>query len=409
MKRYFFGFLVFWVFFLLIYGLFLNRHEIRILPPELVPRNPPGFYDYSGVIHVQSHLSTGNSDIQSIVRAAQRSNLDFLFITDLNTYERPLELSGYHNQLLVFLDGKFSYLNSRLLNLDVSTMDHLTGVGRAQVVLTDLLNQTHRSQQYGIFVLAHPLKHRFQWTGEFPPGLDGIEVINLRHLWQQAWLNHRSSFFWTLFVYPFNDRLALLRIFRHPRQEFLLWDRLTQQRPTLGFSGADAGAKIRAGRRFQLGFPSYETLFNISRTHVLLRSELTGHAAGDRQKISTALRNGNFFISLDSLANPKGFNALLIDRQGRSHPMGSSINFSDGLKIRIQLPQKPLVPFDVQLFRDGEHIMTSNSVETEVAIHKPGVYRIQVQVRPSLPLPDGPRWFPWIYTNPFYVLRESEQ
>lgn len=403
LKRSLFALFLFLFFGFFIYGLILNRSPLLIIPHELVPRHPVGFYDYSGVLHIHSKLSLGSSPIQDIVRAGQNSGLDFLFITDLNFYDRPLELTGYHNQLLVFIDGKYSYLNSRLINLDVSSMDHLTGVGRAQVVLTDLLNQKNRSPGYGVFILAHPFKPGFQWTGEYPIGLDGLEIINLRHLWQQAWLHHRTSFLWTLLIYPFNDRLALLRIFRHPRQEVQLWDSLSQRRPTLGFSGADAGSKIRAGRNFQFRFPSYETLFNFSRIHVLLRSELTGQALGDRKKITSAIRNGHFYFSLDSLANPKGFNAFVRSSSGDTYPMGSELPFSENLRLTVQLPQRPLVPFEVEVFKDGERLLTSSSVETEISLHGPGIYRVQVQVRPSLPLPDGSRWIPWIYTNPFYI------
>ncbi|MGE0527691.1 MAG: hypothetical protein AB7P49_11555, partial [Bdellovibrionales bacterium] len=67
------------------------------------------------------------------------------------------------------------------------------------------------------------------------------------------------------------------------------------------------------------------------------------------------------------------------------------------------LPQKPDVPFDVIIYRDGLRVMTSNSQLTQYYLNTPGVYRVMVRVIPTLPLPDGKKWIPWIYTNPFYV------
>jgi hypothetical protein len=69
----------------------------------------------------------------------------------------------------------------------------------------------------------------------------------------------------------------------------------------------------------------------------------------------------------------------------------------------VTLPQKPKVPFDTIIIKQGEKMMTSNSQVTHFYINSPGVYRVMVRVIPTLPLPDGKKWIPWIYTNPFYV------
>jgi hypothetical protein len=53
-------------------------------------------------------------------------------------------------------------------------------------------------------------------------------------------------------------------------------------------------------------------------------------------------------------------------------------------------------------------MMTSNSQVTQYYLNSPGVYRVLVRVIPTLPLPDGKKWIPWIYTNMFYVEGKSE-
>jgi len=386
----------------IIYGIFLSQIDLEIIPKELVRSHPEGFHDYKGILNIHSSFSTGSGSITEIISAAQEESLDFISITDLNIFEKPREFQGYHNDLLVFIDGEYSYLNSRLLNYNATTDEHLKGVGQSQALFADLLSQTKRPEEYGLFVLAHPFKPRYQWTGEYPEGLDGIEVINLKTMWQLAWLKSKASFFWTVLIYPFNSRLSILRIFEEPEAELNLWDQLSQQRPTLGLAGADAEAKVHIfGRSFS--YPSYETLFSIVRDHVLLKSELTGNAANDMKKIGQAIRAGNFFMSLDSLADPKGFNAVMTGTQNQVWPMGSEVSLKAKPELVIQLPYKPRVPFDVIVYRNGEPIHTSNDILTKLKIEKSGVYRVKVRVIPTFPLPDGKKWIPWIYTNPFYV------
>jgi hypothetical protein len=393
------------VFVYLIYGLYLAQYNVRILPEDLVAEPPRGYFDYKGITNVHTSMSSGSGDITRVIADAQTAGLDFLSITDLNVFDKPSSLAGYHSSMLVLLDGEYSYLNSRLLNLGARTSRHLQGVGRSQVLFADLLSQQKKEDDVGALFLAHPLKARYRWSGEYPPGLDGIEVVNLKNVWQDAWNDRKFSFLISLTMYPFNEKLALLRLFEAPDEELALWDELSRRRPTVGIAGADAEAKLALGASF-LKFPSYETLFSLVRNHVLLKSELTGNASSDVEKLAGAIRQGQFYMSLDILGNPKGFNALLKTAK-QSHPIGARTAYEDGMILEVTLPQKPEVPFDVVIYRNGERMMTSNSQTTQYYLKGPGAYRVMVRVIPTLPLPDGKKWIPWIYTNPFYVSENS--
>lgn len=395
------------IFIYLVYGFYLALYDVRILPEELVAEHPKGFLDYKGITNVHTRLSTGSGEIGDVIAAAQESGLDFLSITDLNLTDRPMSLSGYHGNLLVTIDGEYSYLNSRLLNLGATTNRHLQGVGRSQVLLADLLSRSDREVDFGVLILAHPLKPRFKWSGEYPQGLDGIEIINLKSVWQDAWITKKLTFIQSLVTFPFNEKLALLRLFDAPDDAIRLWDELTQKRHLIGIAGADAEAKLMVGSNSFLRFPTYETLFSLVRDHVLLRSELTGNSTSDQEKLNAAIRRGQFYMSLDILGNPKGFNALMRLRSGQIQPMGSQLPYQEGLTLEVSLPQKPKVPFDTVIYKNGEKMMTSNSQVTRYYLNEPGVYRVMVRVIPTLPLPDGKKWIPWIYTNPFYVTGTS--
>ncbi|MBK7843968.1 MAG: hypothetical protein IPJ71_09760 [Bdellovibrionales bacterium] len=167
--------------------------------------------------------------------------------------------------------------------------------------------------------------------------------------------------------------------------------------------GSDAEAKLRISQKYSIEFPSYSTLFGLVRNHILLPSELTGDGKSDRVKIASAIRKGQFYMSLDSLANPRGFISLIERLHQPPVLIGGDLKFEAGMILKTVLPQKPNVPFDVIYYRNGERIMVSNSVETTLRLPGPGVYRVMVRVIPTLPLPDGKKWIPWIFTNPFFV------
>lgn len=381
------------IFFYLIYGIYLANYNVAILPEDLKAENPHGFFDYRGVTNIHAEDDT------ELIDAAQTAGLDWLSITDWNVFDKPTSMAGYHNNLLVMMDGEYSYINSRLLNIGATSMRHLQGLGRSQVMFADLLSQEHRDPEAGVLILANPTKDKYRWSGEYPPGLDGIELINLKDVWQEAWFHQRWSFIWSLFEFPFQERLALLRLFEAPEENIRIWDDLSQRRPTIGIAGVGSGGNLR--------WPSYVTLFSLVRDHVLLRSEFTGNSTGDLEKLAGAIRQGQFYMSLDILGDPKGFNALVRSSEGQIFPLGSEVKYQDGLTLEVTLPQKPKVPFDTIIFKNGEKMMTSNAQVTQYYIHSPGVYRVMVRVIPTLPLPDGKKWIPWIYTNDFRIQSKS--
>ena len=96
----------------LIYGLYLAQYDVRILPEELVAENPKGFLDYKGVTNVHTRLSTGSGEVTEVIAAAQAAGLDFISFTDLNVFDKPMSLAGYHSNLLVMMDGEYSYVNA---------------------------------------------------------------------------------------------------------------------------------------------------------------------------------------------------------------------------------------------------------------------------------------------------------
>jgi hypothetical protein len=385
-----------------IYGFYIYRFDLNVVPAQLRKENPPGFYDYRGVINVHSDLSLGSSRPKQVIASAKAANLDFLFFTDLNVFDEQNSAEGYHGNTLVFVASKVSYLDSRLIYYSLKNDPLGSSLGDSQVKLADLLSQKMGANKDTLLILAHPFKAGFSWTGPIPTGLDGFEILNIKSISIRAWEKSKISTLWSLLTYPFNNKLSLLRLFSEPTEELNLLDQVSQERDIVGFAGAEASARAIPIANYLIKFPSYQRSFELYTNHVLLKSELTGNTVSDRQKIFSALKSGQFYLAFDLIGDPKGFIAY-IDEKGRTYPMGSRLKFSKNLSLKVRIPVEPVEFFEIVVYRNGIRHETYNTSEVDVPINEPGVYRIQVRVSPALPLPDGKKWISWIYTNPFYI------
>ncbi len=384
------------------YGLYINQFDLSIVPRRLKNDNASGYYDYRGVLNIHSTRSIGSATTSFIASSARSAGLDFIVLTDLNQFT-PMPVSErYQGNLLVLNGGKYSYLDSRLLYYQSSQELPGTNLGETQVRFADYLSQPRNNNKDSLLVLSDPYKLGFSWSGDIPEGLDGMEVLNLKSLSVRALENSKLSTLWSFLIYPFNSRLALIRLFLEPTEELDLFDHISQKRPFVGFVGAEASARALPFANYLVKFPSYQRLFDVASNHVVLKSELTGNFANDKVKIVQALKNGQFYMAFDIIGDPKGFIATMDDKT-KSYMMGSQVKLTKSLTMSIHLPMKPKEFFEVVLYKNGERVRIFNKPEITVPIDSPGVYRVQVRVSPLWPLPDAHKWISWIYTNPFYV------
>lgn len=395
-----FIFLTFFIVVYFVYGFYISQNDIRVVTPTLKQKTDTLFYDYKGVINVHSDLSIGSSPISQIIKSAKLSNLDFIIFTDLNDFNPPFAFEGYHENTLVMIGQKVSYLDSRFIVYSLNKESLGSSIGEAQIKLADLLSQKQNKDH--LIILAHPSEKGFTWSGELPTGIDGFEIINLKSLTTRAWEVSKLSTLWSLFVYPFNTGLAFGRIFNEPSEELHLLDSHTANN-YYGFAGSEASARAIPIANYLMKFPSYQKTFEVFSTHLLLKSELTGNPKSDRQKIFQSLKAGNFYIAFDLLGNTSGFQAYIEDK-GKLHLTGSKIKKNKHLNLRIKLPSKPLHFFEIVVYKNGARYATFNEDVIEMPIKESGSYRVQIRVSPYLPLPDARTWMTWIYTNPFYII-----
>lgn len=386
----------------LFYGFYLSQTNLVVIPTNLKPENSGDYYDYRGVTNVRTDLSNGSSSPLEVINDAKNAGLDFLILTDLNPFDHAESVNGYHGDLFVMTGGEYSFLDSRLLYYTLDPRNKLESPTDAALHFTDILSQKQNDNRESIIALAHPFSDKPSWTGPYPTGLDGVEIVNPKAISARAWRRSKISVLWSFFIYPFNTRYAFLRLFKEPAEEVSLWDQLSKNRSTLAFGGADASARAIPWANTLMKFPSYQKSFEITNNHILLTSELTGNYQKDRAKIFSALKKGHFYVSLDLLGDPKGFTAYIEDKE-KNHLMGERIKFNKNLKLKAKLPIQPKDFYELVIVKNGERDYIVNHSQMEYQIPEPGIYRLIVRVSPLLPLPDAKKWITWIYTNNFYV------
>lgn len=394
--------LSFLMFFYLIYGFLINQFEVSLSLGKPTSTNTEGFFDYKGALNVSSKFSIGSSDYSQILKSAEKAGLDFIVFTDLNTFTENNFHSSYQEGLLTLVGAKYSYLDSRLIYYSSKEKNLGSNLGEVQIGLADIITKRPNENKDQLTILTQPTTPAFAWHGDLPSGLDGIELLNSKSISENQWSKSKLSVLWSLLIYPFNNRLSLLRLFMEPEEEALFWNSQLKKRPMNAYAGTDATARAIPISGYLMKFPSYLRSFELMSNHVLLSSELTGNFENDRKKVFQALKAGQFYLALDILGNTNGFIALMENKKN-SYLMGSQLELTKDLVLNVKIPEIKKEFFEIILIKDGEKIRAFNSSTVQIPITEKGIYRIQVRVSPRLPIPDGKIWISWIYSNPFYV------
>jgi hypothetical protein len=385
--------------FYILYGVYLANVELKIVP-EIHLHEDLLFNDYRGAINVRSDLSDGVRDSKKIIESAQAAGLDFLFFTEFYSQAHNTMPNGYHERLLVTSGFEYKHLDSRILVLGSSYLPP----EEMSWKMADWLTQKPPYDREEILILSGPFNSATQptWGAEWPTGLDAIEVQNPKTIAERSFQNSMLNILWSLLVYPFSPEYAFLRLYEDPAPELQLWDKIQGRYPLVGVSGLDASARAILSPGSILEFPSYQTSFELMSTHILIQDELVGSFEKDKRTLFKALRRGSVYFSLDLLGNPKGFITYFQSGE-KIFGLGEEIKFSGQSKIFYKLPAEPNEIFEIVLFRNGQRVNHSNSIQGSFEIDKPGQYRLTVRVSPFFPLPDARKWVTWIYTNSFFV------
>ncbi len=344
-------------------------------------------------LHMHTTYSDGSGSHADLARAALKTGLDVLLVTDHNTWVQGMD--GYHR------DGKRRLL--LLVGEEVHDQDrdpqknHLLvfGAERELAPLADdpqaLIDAVRAAG--GICFIAHPVdpalpafgEDDISWVDWEVHGFTGIELWNGFSELKSVVRNKFDGVFYAYFP----EAIA-----RGPLIEtLLLWDRLLAGgQKTVAVGGSDAHARhMSLGPLRRVIFP-YEYHFSAVNTHVLVPTPLLGNLANDRKMLLEALSTGHCFVGYDLASPTQGFRFSAHGRE-QNAVMGDEIKADGGITLQVKLPS----PGEVCLLKNGKMVHSGRGEAFTFTTDEPGVYRVEAYRR-YLGRRRG-----WIFSNPIYV------
>lgn len=350
-------------------------------------------YELTINLHMHTTYSDGSGSHADLGRAALRTGVDVLLVTDHNTWVQGVD--SYYK------DGKKRALVLACEEVHDQDRDpqknHMLifGADRELATLADnpqsLIDAVRAAG--GICFLAHPLDPEMpafgetdiSWVDWSVSGYTGIELWNGFSELKVVAHSKLEGLFYAFFpeFLPHGPVPKLLEI----------WDGLTSNGTrVVAVGGSDAHALHRSlGPLHKIIFP-YEYHFSTVNTHAIVANPLTGKLDEDRKMIFDALGAGHCFVGNDLPASTRGFR---FSAQGKETNviMGDEIKSDGSVTLQVFLPS----PGEIRLVQNGKVIKTMCSSALAHVTDETGIYRVEVYKR-YLGKMRG-----WIFSNPIYV------
>jgi hypothetical protein len=344
-----------------------------------------------GVFHVHSIFSDGLGDIGEITADAAKCGLSFVILTD---HGRPNRSSSaatqWRDRTLLIGASEFSLNGGHMSAVGYRVHDYIFPPESQEAI--DEVNRDG-----GVTFIAHPLDRKIPWTDWSATSFSGIEVIS-------AYTSARNNPVQSLLVFPwqylFRSDFALLSLLRYPEKEMEAWDGLNRSGAYYGIYALDAHAKLQVSRQLRFRFPSYETMFRMLTVYAKVDGGFTDDPRQSASRVVSALKHGNFFNVIESLAPANGFESFYQPRGGRAAAMGEFSDLWPGemvLKLPFSFPTQVVMKKDGRIFKK---ILARGQTEVRISIEQSGVYRTEIFLA-------GSRFgrLPWIMTNPVFIGR----
>jgi len=344
-------------------------------------------------LHMHTVYSDGSGTHADLARAALKSGLDAILVSDHNVWVQGFEShhrDGKRRTLLLVGEeihdqGRDPQKNHLLV---FGAERELATLADDPQVLIDAIREAG-----GVSFIAHPVdpalpafnETDISWEDWRVSRYTGIELWNG---FSELKMVIKGKFGGLFYAY-YPEFIA-----RGPHPEALrIWDELLASgRQVVAVGGSDAHAsKMRMGPLRKTIFP-YEFHFSTVNTHLLVPRPLTGDLLADRKMIYAALAAGHAFVGYDLPASTRGFRFTAQGKE-KSALMGDELPAEGGVTLQVKAPKRA----EVRLLKDGKVL---KAVEGEFITHittEPGVYRVEAYLR-FLGRKRG-----WIFSNPIYV------
>ncbi len=344
-------------------------------------------------LHMHTSYSDGSGTYAELARAALKTGVDVLLVTDHNVLVKGLD-AYYHEGKKCTLVLACEEIHDQDRD---PQKDHLLVFNTDQELASfaddsqSLINAVSRIG--GLSFIAHPVDPAMPAFGETDiswedwnvTGFTGIELWNGFSELKAVAKGKLDGLVYAFLpqTIPHGPLPKTLRI----------WDELLSKgQPVVAVGGSDAHARhMSLGPLHRTIFP-YEYHFSTINTHVLTPMPLTGNLVQDRKMVFDALAAGHCFIGYDLPASTLGFR---FSAQGRfsSVIMGEKIAMDGTVTLRAELPSIA----EIELIKDGKCIQTTHGDTFIHVTSEPGVYRVEAY-RYFLGKRRG-----WIFSNPIYI------
>jgi hypothetical protein len=345
-------------------------------------------------LHMHTTYSDGSGQHADIGRAALKSGLDAVLVTDHNILVQGVDAyykEGKKSCLLLACeeihDQDRDPQKNHLLVFD--THEELAGLADHPQTLIDAVRR-----QGGLCFLAHPVdpampafgQTDISWEDWEATGYTGLELWNGFSELKIVAHNVPEALFYAFFP-------EFLPHGPHPKT-LEIWDGLLARgQRVVAVGGADAHAlKMNLGPIHRTIYP-YEYHFSTINTHLLTPVRLTGERELDRKMLFDALGNGHCFVGNDLPAPTRGFRFLGYGKDNQIFQMGDEIRLDGTVTLQIKLPARA----ELRLMKDGICIQAVHGQALAHVTDEPGVYRVEAY-KTFLGRRRG-----WIFSNPIYI------
>ena len=346
-------------------------------------------FQYCGAIHIHSLFSDGTGDLNTIVKAAKKSGLDWIIVTDHNTMEieegifngvyviRSEEISPYsENHYLVFGTNEVIEPCDNP-QIYVDKVRELGGFGFAAHP-----DEGITVDKNGNCIPRKNSNHCIPWSDKNVKP-DGVEIWN----WFSNWADNYDDTSLLTKAYSFFFKH---RIITNPSPLTLSWwDSLNNERenvvPALG--GVDAHALLIKDYFIPLYIFPYTTCFKTINNTINLREPLSKDFKEAKQQILSAVIKGNNIIINKNIS--KEIPEFLICNNKNIGYSGESIDLDENTTLKIKLNKKA----DIKILLNGKEIFKTQDKICTLPIKEKGKYRAEFSHKNK----------GFAYTNPIVV------
>ncbi|GAG38454.1 unnamed protein product, partial [marine sediment metagenome] len=165
----------------------------------------------------------------------------------------------------------------------------------------DIFKEIKSPKHFAVF--CHPFLPKnpiLDWNYH---GFDALEIFNGDSQWRD------DSFFDMLYVLigSFIYKNPLNFIVDYPEKNVKKWSELLNERKIFQIGSVDAHANIKISKERSIKFPRYEQILDFTKTHIITKEKLSGHAEKDKYIIFGCLKEGRCYTELGNFTDPEGF------------------------------------------------------------------------------------------------------